>query len=135
VVLRRLTKFKAMVSRRATSLVKSAVERYGAKGRERRFKGIPLLNQRPSDSIVRRREGRRPKGHNEQENHECNWSNADEQDFELAFWQLTYLVVAPRRVYKQTYHQWASQIYLLLTQLMCIANKRRMSGLGTSETC
>ncbi|WOO80529.1 Protein GMH1 [Vanrija pseudolonga] len=25
-------------------------------------------------------------------------------DFELAFWQLTYLVVAPRRVYKQTYH-------------------------------
>lgn len=34
-------------------------------------------------------------------------------DFELAFWQLTYLVVAPRRVYKQTYHhkqtknQWA----------------------------
>lgn len=27
------------------------------------------------------------------------------QDFELAFWQLTYLVVAPRRVYKQTYHQ------------------------------
>jgi hypothetical protein len=28
-----------------------------------------------------------------------------EEDFELAFWQLTYLVVAPRRVYKQTYHQ------------------------------
>ncbi|TYJ56894.1 hypothetical protein B9479_002339 [Cryptococcus floricola] len=34
-------------------------------------------------------------------------------DFELAFWTLTYLVVAPRRVYKQTYHhkqtknQWA----------------------------
>lgn len=30
------------------------------------------------------------------------------QDFELAFWQLTYLMVAPRRVYKQTYHQYVS---------------------------
>ena len=33
------------------------------------------------------------------------------QDFELAFWQLTYLVVSPRRVYKQTYHQYV-QLYL-----------------------
>ena len=31
---------------------------------------------------------------------------ADWQDFELAFWQLTYLIVSPRRVYKQTYHQY-----------------------------
>lgn len=35
------------------------------------------------------------------------WRLAYTQDFELAFWQLTYLVVAPRRVYKQTYHQCA----------------------------
>ena len=37
----------------------------------------------------------------------CGWADDEGimQDFELAFWQLTYLVVAPRRVYKQTYPQ------------------------------
>jgi hypothetical protein len=40
------------------------------------------------------------------------------QDFELAFWQLTYLVVAPRRVYKQTYHQWVMHIHTLSVLLL-----------------
>lgn len=36
------------------------------------------------------------------------YAPTDGQDFELAFWQLTYLVVSPRRVYKQVYHQWVT---------------------------
>lgn len=39
------------------------------------------------------------------------------QDFELAFWQLTYLVVAPRRVYKQTYHQYVDGVLPWLLKL------------------
>ncbi|WWC86883.1 uncharacterized protein L201_001762 [Kwoniella dendrophila CBS 6074] len=51
-------------------------------------------------------------------------------DFELAFWQLTYLVVAPRRVYKQTYHhkqtknQWARDdpaMLLLIAGCLAVA--------------
>ncbi|WWC59492.1 uncharacterized protein I303_102048 [Kwoniella dejecticola CBS 10117] len=51
-------------------------------------------------------------------------------DFELAFWQLTYLVVAPRRVYKQTYHhkqtknQWARDdpaMLLLISGCLVVA--------------
>jgi hypothetical protein len=56
------------------------------------------------------------------------------QDFELAFWQLTYLVVAPRRVYKQTYHQYVhAQERIAGELLMGVVSRRRTSGLETSE--
>lgn len=72
------------------------------------------------------------------------------QDFELAFWQLTYLVVAPRRVYKQTYHQYVLSSLLFSHPLdlglwvrgLCgaglkliwwtVVNRQRMSGRETS---
>ncbi|WVN89430.1 uncharacterized protein L203_104653 [Cryptococcus depauperatus CBS 7841] len=56
-------------------------------------------------------------------------------DFELAFWQLTYLVVAPRRVYKQTYHhkqtknQWARDDPAML---LLIAGCLAVSGIAWS---
>ncbi|CAK9780964.1 unnamed protein product [Cutaneotrichosporon oleaginosum] len=66
-------------------------------------------------------------------------------DFELAFWQLTYLVVAPRRVYKQTYHHkqtknvWARDdpAMLILIAACCIATASVwgfMYGYGTAGT-
>jgi len=82
--------------------------------------------------------------------------DADWQDFELAFWQLTYLIVSPRRVYKQTYHQYVPFFFLPTCHASCIlliwpsgldlstasrenyradwiVNKLKMFGLGMSK--
>lgn len=66
---------------------------------------------------------------------------ANGQDFEMAFWQLTWLVMSPRRVYKQTYHQWVTQAppSLLLLVKGCRSridgpvSRQRTYGHETSE--